>query len=86
MSAVLEQMIAEAEMSLTALQEIRERFRAMKEPSPLIKGMMERNEAAAAEWERRLGELNRCLMTRRLLETAPELPAALKPIAPSHPL
>jgi hypothetical protein len=52
MSAVLEQMIAEAEMSLTALHQNREQFLAMKQPSPCIRNMIERNEATAAEWER----------------------------------
>jgi hypothetical protein len=63
-------MIAEAEMNLTSLQDIKDRFLAMNEPSPLIKTMMAQNEATISEWERRLGELNRCLLTRRFLESA----------------
>jgi hypothetical protein len=65
-------MIAEAEVTLASLAQNQARFRAMKEPSPFIKNMMDRNEATMAEWERRLGELNRCMMTRKFLELSGE--------------
>ena len=69
MSAVLEQMIAEAEMKLTELRQLRTRMSALNEASPSMVDLKAQNEALTIEWELKLGELNRALLRARFLDT-----------------
>ncbi len=67
---MLEEMIAEAEAKLAALHETRDRLQNSDSATAFSRSLQERNENMIAEWELRLGELNRALMRQKLMDSS----------------